>query len=319
VADHLHPEPVALAAYADGVLHREQAGLFALTQSQVRAQLVGSRWRRWGAHVVILHNGPPTRRQFMWVALLDAGWPAALVAHTSLELAGFRSFATEQELIHLVMPRGARTTSYEWLRVHESRRVRPPEQVLIDGMPATPTAQSAIDAAAWQPYPRFAWALVAAVVQQRLVTPAELDEALRTVGRVRHKAVLRAAVADLRAGGTTTGEADVVRMCRRFGLQLPHRQVPRRDGAGGLRFLDAEWVLFGGERIVLEVDGSHHMEVAQWQADLRRERGIVVSGARVLRTSNMEIRLNPQAVAADLVAAGVPRVIGPTCQIPQAL
>lgn len=316
----MHPESVARAAYVDGVLHREQAGLFTLTSSEVRAQLAGSRWTRWGDHVVILHNGPPTRRQLMWVALLDAGWPGALVAHTSLELAGFRSFATEQELIHLVIPRGARTISYPWLRVHESRRVCPAEQVLVDGMPATSIAQSAIDAAAWQPYPRFAWALVAAVVQQRLVTPAELDEALRTVGRVRHKAVLRAAVADLCAGGTTTGEADVIRMCRRFGLQLPRRQVPRRDRTGRLRFLDAEWVTTGGERVVLEVDGSHHMEVAHWQADLARERGVVVSGARVLRASNMELRLSPRTVAADLLAAGVPRVpSSPTCQTPQSL
>lgn len=319
MTDHLHPLPVAQAAYADGVLHREQAGLFTLTAADVRAQLAASRWTRWGDHVILQHNGPPTRRQLMWVALLDAGWPAALVAHTSLELAGFRSFAAEQEQVHLVIPRGARTTSYEWLRVHESRRVRPAEQVLVGGMPATPIAQSAVDAAAWQPYPRFAWALVDAVVQQRLVTPAELDEALRTVGRVRHKAVLRAAVADLCAGGTTTGEADVVRMCRRFGLQLPRRQVPRRDRTGRLRFLDAEWISIDGQRIVLEVDGSHHMEVAHWQADLERERGVVITGARVLRTTNMELRLSPEVLAADLAAAGVPRVTPPTCQIPRSL
>lgn len=259
--------------------------------------------------MVIMHNGPPTRRQLMWVALLDAGPPAALVAHTALELNGFRSFASEQELVHLVIPRGSRTSTFAWLRVHESRRVRPAEHVLVEGMPTTSIAQSAIDAAAWQPHKRFAWALITAVVQQRLVTPEELDDALRCVGRVRHKAVLRLAVADVRAGGTTTGEADVVRMCRRFGLQLPRRQARRPDASGRLRYLDAEWVSFGGDRIVLEVDGAHHMEVVQWQSDMERERAVVLTGARVLRTSNMELRLSPQTVAADLSRAGVPRVV----------
>ncbi len=299
----------ARAGWADGVLRQDRAALFGLTPAEIRAQVNGSRWTRWGDHVVVTHNGPPTRRQLMWVALLDAGPPAALVAHTALELNGFRSFASEQELVHLVIPRGCRTSAFGWLRVHESRRVRPAEHVLVEGMPTTSVAQSALDAAAWQPYPRFAWALVAAVVQQRLVTPEELDDALRRVGRVRHKAVLRMAVADIRAGGTTIGEADIVRMCRRFGLPLPRRQVRRCDAAGRLRFLDAEWRSPGGGRIVLEVDGAHHMEVAQWQADLERERAVVLAGSRVLRTSNMELRLSPHKVAADLVLAGVPRLV----------
>lgn len=104
MTDHLHPEAVVRAAYADGVLHREQAGLFTLTPSEVRAQLAASRWTLWGDHVLMLHNGPPTRRQLMWVALLDAGWPSALVAHTSLELADLRAGGTttgEADVIRL--------------------------------------------------------------------------------------------------------------------------------------------------------------------------------------------------------------------------
>ena len=42
---------------------------------------------------------------------------------------------------------------------------------------------------------------------------------------------------------------------------------------------DCEWDLPSGEIVVLEIDGGHHMEVAHWQADMRRERGIVISAA----------------------------------------
>src|SRR5690606_41084007 len=98
----------------------------------------------------------PSRRQLMWAAVLDAGPPAALASHTSLELAGFRAFAAEAELIHLIVPRGAKVLPHPQIVVHESRRVRPEWHVLDGGPPRTPTARSAIDAAAWQPWPRFA-------------------------------------------------------------------------------------------------------------------------------------------------------------------
>jgi hypothetical protein len=56
------------------------------------------------------------------------------------------------------------------VRVHESRRLRPEFLIELGGLPCTDVARSAIDAAAWQPWPRFACALVAAVVQQRRPT-----------------------------------------------------------------------------------------------------------------------------------------------------
>ena len=152
-----------------------------------------------GEEVVLLQNAAPNRRQLMWVAVLDAG-QCALGSHTSLELAGFRSFASEAELIHLVVPRGAKVTRFEGVRVHESRRLHPELTVFSDGLPRTPTARAVLDAAAWQPHPRFAVTMVAAAVQQRVVSAAELDEALRTVGRIRHKQFLREAVRDA-AGG----------------------------------------------------------------------------------------------------------------------
>ena len=56
---------------------------------------------------------------------------------------------------------------------------------------------SVIDAAAWQPWPRFAVTMLAAAVQQRLVTVDQLDEGLRIVGRVRHKQWMRLALRDI--------------------------------------------------------------------------------------------------------------------------
>jgi very-short-patch-repair endonuclease len=78
---------------------------------------------------------------------------------------------------------------------------------------------------------------------------------------------------------------------------------------GRLRYLDAEWKLKDGRRVVLEVDGAHHLEVTSWQSDMRRERSLVVGGAQVLRATAIELRVEPTLVVADLRAIGVPRVV----------
>jgi hypothetical protein len=117
--------------------------------------------------------------------------------------------------------------------------------VELAGLPCTEVACAAIDAAAWQPWSRFACALVAAVVQQRLCTADELDPAMQHVGRVRHKAHLREAVRDIRGGSQALSEIDLIRVCRRFGIQEPDRQVERFDSHGRLRYLDAEWEIEG--------------------------------------------------------------------------
>ena len=98
-------------------------------------------------------------------------------------------------------------------------------------------------------------------------------------------------------------------MCRRFAVMPPARRQIRVDLSGGRRYLDAEWDLPDGSVVVLEVDGRHHLDVAAWQDDIRRERGVVATGRRVLRATTVELRLEPHALAADLLAVGVPRVV----------
>ena len=256
-----------------------------------------------------MQNSAPNRQQLMLIAILDVGYPAAICSHTSLELAGFNSFATEAEDIHVIIPHGARCYSFAGVRVHESRRLRPEYHVELSGLPCVDIARSAIDAAAWQPWSRFACALVAAAVQQRLCTVDELDDAMRHVGRIRHKAHVREAIREIRGGSEALSEIDLIRVCRRFGIQEPDRQVKRRDSSGRLRYVDAEWRLRDGRRVVLEVDGAHHLDISSWQGDMRRDRGLVVGGALVLRATAIELRVEPASVVADLCAIGVPRVV----------
>ncbi|HEV2928460.1 MAG TPA: hypothetical protein VGW74_07195 [Propionibacteriaceae bacterium] len=151
--------------------------------------------------------------------------------------------------------------------------------------------------------------MIAAAVQQRLCAAVELDEALRYVGRVRHKQYMRVALRDAAGGAESLGEIDVARLCARFGLVAPVRQTLRLDSAGRRRYLDCEWVMPDGTVVVLEIDGGHHMDVANWQDDMRRERSVVRTRALVLRATAFEVRVEPHLIAADLVAIGVPRLV----------
>jgi hypothetical protein len=307
--DQHHDKLRCLALRQRGAIHRDQFRAFDVSPDYVTSQVDARRWTAVGQNVVLLQNAPPLRDQLMWLAVLDAGEDAALGSHTSLELVGFNGFSREATQIHLIVQRGSRATPMSGVRLHESRRLRVDEIVHMNGLPRTETARSVLDAAAWQPYPRFACLMVAAAVQQRVTTAAHLDAAMRTVGRIRHKAYLRLAIADVAAGAESLGEIDLARLCRKFGLVPPTRQSRRKDASGRWRYLDSEWNLPSGEVVVLEIDGRHHLEVAHWQADIKRERAIVITRRWVLRATVFGIRLEAAAVFSDLRAMGVPTLV----------
>jgi len=116
---------------------------------------------------------------------------------------------------------------------------------------------------------------------------------------------LRAALVDVDGGAQSMAEIDIGRVCRRFLLPLPGRQIKRRDQFGVIRYTDCEWRLPNGRVVVLEIDGAFHMEAEHWAADMTRERGLVIDGSTVLRCSSIELRRSPGAIARDLRAVGV--------------
>ena len=290
----------------EGVATIPQLVATGTTAHRIRAHVDARRWQRYGDRCVLAHNSVPSRVQWMWIAVLDNRGPAALAGFSALEARGFHYFGEEPGLLHVVVQRGATYHRFPGVKVHESRRFRPTDIVAAPGLPRLPAARSAIDAGAWQPHLRYACGVLAAVVQQRICTPLDLEEALRTVGRVRHKQAMRLAVHDIAGGAEALSEIDIAGMCRLFGLVPPDRQVVRRDRDGRRRYLDCEWHLPDGRVLVLEIDGAHHMRAEHWEADLRRERGIVTSGRRVLRCTANEARHDQAALAADLAAVGVP-------------
>lgn len=295
-----------MLADQDGVATLPQLTAAGMTAHAVRAQVDARRWTRLGDRCVVTHNAVPTRMQWMWVAVLDNRGPAALAGFSALEVRGFTFFGIEPTLVHVIVRRGVAYHRFPGVQIHESRRFTPTDVVSSPGIPRLRAARSALDAGAWQPHPRYACGVLAAVVQQGICTPTDLAAELPAVGRIRHKPAMRLAIHDISGGAQALSEIDIAALCRRFGLQPPERQSIRRDRSGGKRYLDCEWRLEAGRVVVLEVDGSHHFLVEHWEADMRRERTVVISGRQVLRATANEARHDQAVIAADLAAAGVP-------------
>lgn len=268
------------------------------TRHQITAQVAGQRWQRAGRSLV-LHNAELTAVEGHRVALLNAGRRAAFTAFTALELLGLTGWS--RSATHVVLPAGAHVSRVPGhpLVAHyradwESIELRRP------GVHAP--APAALVAAASMRSSRAACAILAAAVQQRLVTAAHLATALRGAGRIRHRAVLTAAVRDIGQGSEALSEIDFVALCRRHRLPEPERQVIRRDSRGRRRYLDAEFRRRrDGRRVVVEIDGAVHLDVERWWSDQSRQNEITLDGdTLVLRFPSVALYTDELGVVQQL-------------------
>ncbi|MGN6473816.1 MAG: hypothetical protein ACTHK4_09250, partial [Mycobacteriales bacterium] len=157
-----------LAATQVGVIAREQLREFDVSPYVVDAMLDGRRWQARGALVLVMHNGPLTRDQQLWLAVLNAGYPAALAAHTAAAQQGLQGW--DEPAIEIVVPRGFVVPKNIGIhvKVHESRRFGPEDIHPGRVLPQVRIERALIDAAVWSRPPRTACGIVAAGVQQRL-------------------------------------------------------------------------------------------------------------------------------------------------------
>lgn len=285
--------PTELAALIDrqtGVATRRQMSNAGFTAHDIETAAKARRWRTFGRNVVVLQNAPLTAEQQQWVAVLLPGKPAALAGLSAAAAAGLRGF--EPQKVHVLVEHATEVRAPGWIKLHESRRFSIGDINDAAFPPRTRTARSTVDAAAWSRYPRRACAILCAAVQQRLVTPDQLEEELRVAGRVRHVAIMRSILGDIAGGGHTLAEIDLGPLARRAGLGPPRRQRLRREWDGKVRWLDVEFDLPDGTVLVVEIDGRGHLEVENWLDDADRDNEVVIDGRSVLRFPSITVRLN---------------------------
>lgn len=278
--------PAALRELADAqqdVLSTRQLGR-TVSRDAVRAQLDAGRWRAAHRGVVLLHNGPATQEQATWAALLAAAPGAVIGGLTAARLDGLTGFEGLDGRIHLVLPHGQRRLVRPDVVVHWSGQLGEDDVHPARTPPRTRPARSLVDAASWSPGPRWARALVIAGVQQRLLRPDDLRDALARRGRCRHRVVIVESILDAEGGIASVPERDFALLVRRAGLPEPTRQRVLR-GRDGSYYLDADWDAHG---VSAEVHGVHHR--GQWEQDLARHNEITAGGRRVLHFTSYAVR-----------------------------
>jgi hypothetical protein len=266
------------------------------SRGAIRAQLAARRWQRHG-HAVVLHGGPPTLDERRSVVVLNYGERALFTAFTAAEQHGLRGW--ERPTLHLLVPSGTRLRRAavtvrlhyvgDWTRVEA-----------VAGRRLHRCAPALVLAAGTFTSPRSACGILAAGVQQRLVTADQLRVALEQAPRTRHRRVLRSALDDIAQGAQAMSEIDFGRLCRRAGLPEPLRQAVRVEPGGRRRYLDAEWIRVDGRRVVAEVDGALHLSPRRWWDDQLRQNELVIADDIVLRFPSVVLRTEPQEVVRQL-------------------
>lgn len=248
-----------LAARQAGLLSRTQLRALGIDRWSVRNKVASERWTAISTSVISTTTGALTRDQLMWAGVLQTDGPALVGDLTAAEVLGLRNWHRDD--ITVLVPRGADVEPIAGVRFTETRRDLASLRIRARGLPMMALEPAVLHFAAYQRSTRTAEGVLAAVVQQRLTVPTDLLRWVDRMKPLRGAPRLRRAIGEIGSGAHSVAEIDVRRMCRRFGLALPRRQVKRRDATGRVRFTDCEWLLPDGRILVLEVDGGFHKEV----------------------------------------------------------
>lgn len=301
------PERPAVAGAADaarqaGVMTR-QAAAVTFGPSRVCAQLAAHRWQAPTPRVIVLHNGPLTQDQLMWSALMSGPPGTLLHGLSAAQYDGLRGMTPDQ--LTVVVPGHSRNCSDRlseladrWgIGVRWSTMLGPEDVNPMSVPPRTRLPRALVDAASDRVAKRRARVILLAGVQQRLLRPAALSDALSRRGRCRNRAVIAESILDAAGGIESLPEGDFNAIRCRLRLPEPQRQriLQRPDGR---YFLDNDWPEFG---VRAEIHGIPHYEIQDWDNDLLRQNDISIEGGGLLLFSSYATRHLPDQVGDQLL------------------
>jgi hypothetical protein len=287
-----------------GMVARRQLLPLGVDWERIRNQVAARRWVIHTPRVIGTTTGALTWEQRCWLAVLHSGPRSLLGGLSAAETLGLVGW--HRETITVLVDDELAFEPVAGVRFFRSRR---PFELLRSPRPGLPAAHLEAAVLLWSGYQaaiRPAHGVLAAAVQQRLTTPSRLLDWIDQLHPLRRSKDFKRTVGDIAGGAHSGAELDVRRLCRRFRLRLPDRQRPRTDRAGRRRWTDCEWDLPDGSVLILEVDGSFHVDVVHWGADIKRSRALTTHGRTVVRCTSFELRHEMDDVARDLIALNVP-------------
>jgi hypothetical protein len=289
-------DPTFSRAAAAGVMTTSYA-VAVIGRGHLRAQLAARRWQRPYRGVIVMHNGPLTHDQVLWLTLLACPPRTVLGGLTAAALDGLEGFP--QAGVFVQLPKGGRRPRLDGLVTSWSTHLGTDQVHPARTPPRTRITRSLIDGASSQQAPARARAIILAGVQQRLVVAESLEAALATRGACRHRGLIMESIMDA-AGGLQSlpeWEFDLIRRRRRLPVPDRQRALRRQDGR---MYLDNVWASYD---VSAEVHGIPHLRVSRWEADLERQNEIIILGPRLICFSSYAIRHEADRVGDQLERA----------------
>lgn len=284
-----------LAADQCGLLRRTQLAALGISGDVIAGHIAAGRWRAVGRHVIATHTGRLDGEQRLWLAVLDGGDGCVLTGLTVLAAAGLTGFEVDRVTAAVPQTGSARRTD-DYVR-RRSRRVTPENIHPARTPPQLRVAPALLDALQHIGSPLKGSALMAAVVQQRLLPATALRPLVAYAATLPHRANYVLVAGDIEGGAHSLLEIDFRKLARWAGLPPPRGQQVRRDSAGRRRYLDADF-----DDFAVEVDGAVHLRPLTWWDDMWRQNDIVLAGTPVLRFAS--IGATRSATRHRAVAAG---------------
>ncbi|NUS54213.1 MAG: hypothetical protein HOV66_05030, partial [Streptomycetaceae bacterium] len=266
------------------VAHLESLGV--TPRTSYRRCRPGRPWQRLLPGVILLRTGEPTRRQLVEGALLYCGDQAVITGLESCRRQGLRRLARPGEPIHLLLPAHLKTTSSGYVLVERTTRM--PVPILGDGLPLAPAVRAVLDECRRQTDRAPVRALLAEVVQQLAIAPAELSAELEA-GSSRGSALPRAALREIIHGARSAAEAEAMALLRRTGLPEPVWNFRLHDEQG--RYVATPDAWWDEVALAWEIDSyEFHFGQPGYAATLARNNRYAAAGVAVVQTVPSRLR-----------------------------
>ena len=303
-----------LAQIQAGVLARRQAVDGGMTADSVRWLAGTGRWRVLQRGVYWIYTGEPARQAVLWAAVLRAG-PGAVLSHdTAAEV--HRLFDQPSSRIHVSIPHDRAVGPVRGLVLHRSRTLARAAHP-TDLPPRTKVDETVLDLVNQATSFDQAFAVACAACQRRLTAPARIRRAMDARTKLRWRAELAAALAEIGSGVHSLLEYRYVRDVERpHGLPAATRQAQVVLG-GRTRYLDNLYPDFG---VCVELDGRQaHPDDRRW-LDVHRDNATAAGGLVTLRYGWADVESHPCETASQIALAlrargwtGRLRPCGPQC------
>jgi very-short-patch-repair endonuclease len=280
------------------VIGRDQALACGLTEMALAHRIrAAGLWQRLVPGVYLARTGPVSEEQREMAALLHAGPRSVLTGIGALRRHSLR--VPDADMVNVIVPTRVRRQSVGFVQVQRTTRM--PAEVCVAGEIRYVLPHRAVaDAVRSMTVARDVRALVAQVVQQQRCSVSMLALELEE-GPAKGSGLLRAALAEVKAGIRSVPEGDLRVLLRRGRVPEPLFNARLYVGNALIAEVDAWWPEAG---VAAEVDSrEYHYSAEDWQRTMSRHDRLVARGVLLLHFTPRQIRTEPEEVVGQIRAA----------------